>query len=440
MDNKSAFNVSQYDDNVRKVIPFYDEIYNQIFDIIHTHYAKGEKYKMPFSILDTGCGSGTFAVRACEELNISEMVLCDPSEKMLSDAQNKLKDKNCIFRCIGSENLDYTEKFDVIVAIQSHHYFSREMRERAVMNCFKALKSGGIFIYTENTAPFSETGKNIVLKRVEEFSVNAGRSREDAMAHSARYNVEYFPLNVSEHLDLLRKTGFETSEIFWHSYMQSGFYAIKTNYYTVDNAKVYYEYDEDEQGYFLEYIEGKTDNFVIPDKINDIDVKGFSNLEDFNDRISGKIIVSENNKYFKVIDDVLFSKDGTNLYIYMQKKKNENYIIPSGVKIIAPDAFSRIELKNIVISEGVTHIYQYAFAVSKNVEKIYLPSTLEMISLKVFLFFGTDNLQVYYGGTPEQWEKLNSEYGRFIVYDKIYYNSPVPDIDENGNIIFKERY
>ncbi|MCM1473675.1 MAG: leucine-rich repeat domain-containing protein, partial [Muribaculaceae bacterium] len=184
----------------------------------------------------------------------------------------------------------------------------------------------------------------------------------------------------------------------------------------------------------------KTDNFVIPDKINDIDVKGFSNLEDFNDRISGKIIVSENNKYFKVIDDVLFSKDGTNLYIYMQKKKNENYIIPSGVKIIAPDAFSRIELKNIVISEGVTHIYQYAFAVSKNVEKIYLPSTLEMISLKVFLFFGTDNLQVYYGGTPEQWEKLNSEYGRFIVYDKIYYNSPVPDIDENGNIIFKERY
>lgn len=227
MDNKSAFNVSQYDDNIRKVIPFYDDIYKQIFDIIHTYYAQAEKCKTPFSILDTGCGSGTFAVKAYEELNISEMVLCDPSEKMLSDAETKLKDKNCTFRCIGSENLDYTEKFDVIVAIQSHHYFSREMRERAVMNCFRALKSGGIFIYTENTAPFSEKGKDMVLKRVENFGIKEGRSCEEVTAHSSRYNTEYFPVNISEHFELLRKTGFETAEIFWHSYMQSGFYAVK---------------------------------------------------------------------------------------------------------------------------------------------------------------------------------------------------------------------
>lgn len=440
MDNKSAFNVSQYDDNVRKVIPYYNEIYKQIFDIIHTYYAQGEKYKMPFSILDTGCGSGTFAVMAYEELNISEMVLCDPSEKMLSDARNKLRDKNCIFRCIGSENLDYTEKFDVIVAIQSHHYFNREMRERAVMNCFKALKSGGIFIYTENTAPFSETGKHIVLKRVENYGINAGRTNQEVVSHSERYNTEYFPLNISEHLELLRKTGFETSEIFWHSYMQSGFYAIKSNSYTSGTAKVYYEYDEDEQGYFLEYIEGKTDNFIIPDKINGIDVKGFGDIEDFNDRIGDRITINADNKYFALVDDVLFSGDGTELYIYMQKKKDESYIVPSGVKIIYPDAFTCAKLKNIVISEGVTHIYQYAFAVCKNIEKIYLPSTLELVSLKTFYFFGTDNLQVYYGGTPEQWQKIDFVFGNFEVMNAdIHYNSPVPYTDENGNIIFKER-
>lgn len=438
MDNKSEFNVSQYDDNVRKVIPFYDDIYNQIFDIIHTYYTQAEKYKTPFSILDTGCGSGTFAVRAYEELNISEMVLCDPSENMLSDAKTKLQDKNCIFRCIGSENLDYLEKFDVIVAIQSHHYFSREMRERAVMNCFKALKSGGILIYTENTAPFSETGKNIVLKRVENFGVNAGRSREEVFAHSERYGTKYFPINVSEHLELLRKTGFETSEIFWHSYMQSGFYAVKPNYYTVGNAKVYYEYDEDEQGYMLNVIEGGTDNLIIPDQINGIDIKGFLCAEDFNDSISENITVNQDNKYFKVVDDILFSKDGKILYIYMQKKTDENYIVPSGVEVIEADAFTGHKyLKNVVISEGVRKIRQYAFAGSRNIEKIYLPSTLKVISLKVFNFFGTDNLQVYYGGTPEQWQKLNCDWGRFITYDKIHYNSPVPDIDENGNIILR---
>lgn len=442
MDNKSAFSVSQYDGNVRKVIPFYDEIYSQIFDIINTHYAEAEKYKMSFSILDTGCGSGTFAVRAYEELNISGMVLCDPSEKMLSSAREKLSDRNCIFRCIGSENLDYTEKFDVIVAIQSHHYFSREMRERAVMNCFKALKSGGIFIYTENTAPFSETGRNIVLKRVENYGISAGRTDEEVVAHSARYNKEYFPLNISEHLELLRKTGFETSEIFWHSYMQSGFYAIKTNYYTVGDTKVYYEYDEDEQGYFLEGIEyGEKhfiENFVIPDRINGIDVKGIADTEEF--VVSNTFTVSEDNRYFKVIDGVLFSRDGKELYICAYEKMNENYIVPSGVKIINPDAFSFNKcLKNIVISEGVTHIYQYAFACNKTIEKIYLPSTLEMVSLKTFYFFGKNNLQVFYGGTPEQWEKINFAFGNSeLINADIHYNSPVPYKDESGSIIFNE--
>ena len=39
-DNKSAFAVNQYDENVRKVIPFYDEIYKQIFSVIHPYFVR----------------------------------------------------------------------------------------------------------------------------------------------------------------------------------------------------------------------------------------------------------------------------------------------------------------------------------------------------------------------------------------------------------------
>ena len=52
-DNKSAFAVNQYDENVRKVIPHYDEIYEQIFSVITTYF--GDK---PLAVLDTGCGTG----------------------------------------------------------------------------------------------------------------------------------------------------------------------------------------------------------------------------------------------------------------------------------------------------------------------------------------------------------------------------------------------
>lgn len=222
MDNKSAFNVNEYDRNVRKVIPLYDEIYNQTFDLISTYY--GNK---PLSILDTGCGSGNFGVNAFNKLNIERLTMCDPSEKMLESAKVKLSDRNCKFLNIGSEFLDFNNEFDIVTAIQSHHYFNKTDRIIAVKNCYKALKPGGMFIYFENTAPLSYAGKNIVLKRIEKFGLSAGRSSEDVAAHSKRYNEEYFPININEHLNLLKDASFESFELFWCSYMQCGFYGIK---------------------------------------------------------------------------------------------------------------------------------------------------------------------------------------------------------------------
>ena len=222
MDNKSAFSVSKYDENVRKVIPFYDEIYKQIVELIQLRY--GDK---PISVLDTGCGTGTFGLKAHESLNLSELILCDPSESMINDAKKKLEGIPCEINCVGSESLNYKEQFDVVTAIQSHHYFDRATREKAVNNCFKALKPDGIFIYFENTAPNSEIGKDILLSHLERFELEAGRPYDDVKAHSARYNKEFFPITIGEHLELLDKVGFKAAELFWHSYMQSGFYAIK---------------------------------------------------------------------------------------------------------------------------------------------------------------------------------------------------------------------
>ena len=61
------------------MIPHYDEIYEQIFSVITTYC--GDK---PLAVLDTGCGTGNFGVMALNRLNLTELVLCDPSEKMLA--------------------------------------------------------------------------------------------------------------------------------------------------------------------------------------------------------------------------------------------------------------------------------------------------------------------------------------------------------------------
>jgi tRNA (cmo5U34)-methyltransferase len=48
-----------------------------------------------------------------------------------------------------------------------------------------------------------------------------------AEKHTKRFNSEYFPITVKEHLELLKETGFQTVELFWRSHVQAGFYAIK---------------------------------------------------------------------------------------------------------------------------------------------------------------------------------------------------------------------
>ena len=45
--------------------------------------------------------------------------------------------------------------------------------------------------------------------------------------HLARFGVDYFPLTVDEHLQMLTKCGFRVVELFWYSVMQAGFYCLK---------------------------------------------------------------------------------------------------------------------------------------------------------------------------------------------------------------------
>ena len=119
------------------------------------------------------------------------------------------------------------EKPDVITAIQCHHYLSREDRTKASKVCYDLLSEGGVYITFENTRPLTEEGITIGKRYWRNFQLSSGRSEEEVEKHLERFDTEYFPITVEEHLKLLRETGFRTVELFWYSYMQAGFYCIK---------------------------------------------------------------------------------------------------------------------------------------------------------------------------------------------------------------------
>ena len=217
-----------YDDVVRQIMPFYDIIQAEIIDIVRTVKPDITQW------LDTGCGTGTLVETALKVFPDATFILTDPTELMLERAVDRLKafpEKQVRFLPpMPSEGLLVHKgilKPQIITAILCHHYYTKEQRRTATGVCYQLLDAGGVFISVEHIMPDSIQSTQLGIERWKRFQVAQGRTSIQATKHTARFNSEFFPITVHEHLELLKETGFQTMELFWKSQMQAGFYAIK---------------------------------------------------------------------------------------------------------------------------------------------------------------------------------------------------------------------
>ena len=220
-DNKSAYNSSVYDENIVSTLPYYREYHNQIIDLVK---AMGTK---DINWLDTGCGTGTLASRVLDSRDDVKFTLCDPSEQMLEISKDKLNGHDIRVFNIASQMMTFDSEFDVVTAVQSHHYLKPDERKTAVENCFRALKDNGVFITFENIRMTTEDSDKIALKRWENFLSDHLKDPDIVKMHIDRRGVEVFPITIEEHIKLLREAGFKSVDVLWTSYLQAGFWAIK---------------------------------------------------------------------------------------------------------------------------------------------------------------------------------------------------------------------
>ncbi len=74
------------------------------------------------------------------------------------------------------------------------------------------------------------------------------------------------------------------------------------------------------------------------------------------------IIISSDNPNFKYVDEILYSEDGTILYLYPDSKTSTSFVIPSAVKKVWSEAFARnYNLRSITIPKSVVFIGSCAF-------------------------------------------------------------------------------
>lgn len=220
-DNRSAFDAANYDEKIKRTLPYYDEFYRQAADAARL-YCRG-----PLSWLDVGCGTGKMAEVAFGELEIKRFVFCDCAAEMIEIAKRRFGDRSAEFLTADVRELAFDGCFDVVTAIQVNHYLHLEAREQALKSCCRSLREGGLLVSFENFAPSSGAGERLYLERWGQYQRRQGRSPGECEAHINRYKQDYFPITVPEHLEVMKKAGFRVAEILWLSYMQVGLLGIK---------------------------------------------------------------------------------------------------------------------------------------------------------------------------------------------------------------------
>ena len=162
----------------------------------------------------------------------TEFTLADPSREMLNEAKKKLYsiggDRVRFLEPAATQDLKETlQSFDVITAMQSHHYNSADERAKATNVCFNLLRQGGLYVTFENIRPFTNKGIELGKENWRNFQLEGGRDSIAVQKFLERLDVEYHPVTLEDHFALLRHAGFSTVEMVWYSCMQAGFYGIK---------------------------------------------------------------------------------------------------------------------------------------------------------------------------------------------------------------------
>ena len=220
-DNRSAYNSNIYDENIVNTLPYYREFHGQIIDLVDKLGYKEVDW------LDTGCGTGTLAGMVFDIRDDVKFTLCDPSQNMLEQAKEKLLGKDIRFINASSQQLAFEGEFDVVTAVQSHHYLKSDERKIAVKKCYNALRENGVFITFENIRMSTDESDAVALSRWTGFMTDHGKTDEDVKNQLERRGVEVLPITIEEHIKLLRECGFKSVDLLWTSYLQAGLWAVK---------------------------------------------------------------------------------------------------------------------------------------------------------------------------------------------------------------------
>ena len=134
-----------------------------------------------------------------------------------------------------------------------------------------------------------------------------------------------------------------------------------------------------------------------------------------------EITVSEENQYFRAVDNVLFTADMKKLVLFPRISATEKYSVPKTVVAVGDYAFYQSKLQEIYLPDGVTHIGTGAFRYS-TVKTVNFPASVKYVGYQVLNHsYATAYCAAH--SLPEEWDEECFEFSVQLKWS-VYYVGP----------------
>lgn len=183
------------------------------------------------NLLDIGCGAGNYTLKMLEKISNLNCTLLDLSKPMLDKAVERITPITAgkievVQDDIRTANLK-TNSYDIIIAgAVLHHLREDSDWENTFRKLYSLLKPGGCLMISDMVTQENEAVSTYIWSRYGDYLENMKDSeyRKNVFEYIAK---EDSPRPVTYQLDLLRKVGFTTVDIFHKNMNFAAFGAVK---------------------------------------------------------------------------------------------------------------------------------------------------------------------------------------------------------------------
>lgn len=223
--NKSV--VENFDNHVKQSVPCYD--------LFQSYISKLSRYFMCYGnvVVDIGCSTGTLLQKMSKDINDInvEFYGIDCSEEMIKKAKENNYSSHINFINDKVQNIDFNNDiFNGLCVVSSMlclQFLSIEQREIIVKKVYDALPKGGAFFLVEKVLDDNIEISDTYTKQYYQYKLDSGFTAEEIMLKDKSLIGFMHPLPLSKNIEILTKSGFSSTSIFFKCMNFVGILGVK---------------------------------------------------------------------------------------------------------------------------------------------------------------------------------------------------------------------